>query len=279
MVRQWFLLSGQVSKDWQLNPQPAELRKLLPPNDRTWADPFLWKYGEDWFIFCEEWIFGNPHGHISVVRLSPDGRTVSPSQPVLMKEHHLSYPFLFEYGGSLHMVPEGGGGRAIDVYECEEFPLCWRKKATLVRDIEYVDATLFEHQARWWLLVTIKRGVFALNRDLFAFWATSPLADQWTPHPANPVVRGLRRARPAGRVFELGGKLFRPSQDCLIRYGHSLNVNEVLRLDPKHYAEHLITKVRPDWEEGIRANHHIDWRDGLVVMDAQRLLPTTEGSQ
>jgi hypothetical protein len=279
MVRQWFLLCGQVSKDWLLNPQPAELRKLLPPNDRTWADPFLWKYGEDWFIFCEEWIFGNPHGHISVVRLSPDGRTVSPSQPVLMKEHHLSYPFLFEYGGSLHMVPEGGGGRAIDVYECEEFPLCWRKKATLVRDIEYVDATLFEHQARWWLLVTIKRGVFALNRDLFAFWATSPLADQWTPHPANPVVRGLRRARPAGRVFELGGKLFRPSQDCLIRYGHSLNVNEVLRLDPKHYAEHLITKVRPDWEEGIRANHHIDWRDGLVVMDAQRLLPTTEGSQ
>jgi hypothetical protein len=275
MIHQWFLLCGQVSKDWLLNPQPAKLRKLLPPNDRTWADPFLWKHGVDWFIFCEEWIFGNPHGHIAVMQLSRDGGSVSPSQPVLMKEHHLSYPFLFEHEGSLFMVPEGGGGRAIDVYECEEFPLCWRKKATLVRDIEYVDATLFEHQARWWMLVTIKQGVFALNRDLFAFWATSPLADQWTPHPANPVVRGLRRARPAGRVFELGGKLFRPSQDCLVRYGHSLNINEILRLDPKHYAERLITEVGPDWEEGIRANHHIDWRDGLVVMDAQRLLPAT----
>ncbi len=106
-----------------------------------------------------------------------------------------------------------------------------------------------------------------------------PLADHWTPHPANPVVRGLTRARPAGRVFELGGKLFRPSQDCLIRYGHSLNINEILRLDPKHYAERLIAEVRPDWEVGIRANHHVDWRDGLVVMDAQRLLPTTAGSQ
>jgi hypothetical protein len=279
MVRQWFLLCGQVSKDWLLHPQPAELRKLLPPNDRTWADPFLWRHGEDWFIFCEEWIFGNPHGHIAVMQLSRDGRAVSPSRPVLMKEHHLSYPFLFEHEGSLHMVPEGGGGRAIDLYECAEFPFRWRKKATLVRGIEYVDATLFEHQARWWLLVTIKRGVFALNRDLFAFWASSPLADQWTPHPANPVVRGLRRARPAGPVFELGGKLFRPSQDCLVRYGHSLNIKEILRLDPKHYVERLVTEVRPDWEEGIRAYHHIDWRGGLVVMDAQRLLPATAVSR
>src|SRR5208337_4397365 len=46
LIRQWFLLCGQVSKDWLLNPQPAELQKLLPPNDRTWADPFLWKHGE-----------------------------------------------------------------------------------------------------------------------------------------------------------------------------------------------------------------------------------------
>src|ERR1035441_5363196 len=35
--RQWFLLYGQASKEWLLNPQPAMLRKLLPPDDRSWA--------------------------------------------------------------------------------------------------------------------------------------------------------------------------------------------------------------------------------------------------
>jgi hypothetical protein len=71
----------------------------------------------------------------------------------------------------------------------------------------------------------------------------------------------------------MGGKLYRPCQDCLVRYGHSLRINEILHLDTRHYEERLVTRVAPDWAPGIRANHHLDWRNGLMVMDAQRLLP------
>ncbi|MCX6924419.1 MAG: hypothetical protein NT154_14575 [Verrucomicrobia bacterium] len=272
-TRQWFLLCGPAPKETLLDPHPEKLRKLMPPIDRIWADPFLWKHGNDWFIVCEEWVFDKPHGHITALLLSPDGQAVSSSQPALVKDHHLSYPFLFEHEGVLHMMPEGGTGRAIEVYQCEEFPGRWRKRATLMRDLRYADATLFEHRAKWWLFVTIRRGLFGLNRDLFLFWADTPLTDKWKPHPCNPIVRGFKRARPAGRVFVVGGRLFRPSQNSLVRYGYGLNINEILQLDAKHYHERLVTEVRPDWEVGIRANHHIDWRDGMVVMDAQRLLP------
>jgi hypothetical protein len=271
--RQWFLLHGQVRKEWLLNPQPAQLRRLLPPNDRSWADPFLWEHGKDWFVFCEEWIFGRPHAHIVVLQVSQDGEVMSPSQPVLMRDHHLSFPFLFQHQGSLLMMPEGGAGGAIEVFECEEFPGRWRKKATLMRDLRYADANLIQHDAKWWLFVTIKRGLSGLNRDLFLFWADTPLTDKWIAHPRNPVVRGLKRARPAGRVFELGGKLVRPSQNCLVGYGHSLNINQIVRLDTRHYAERLLTGVEPDWEPNLCANHHIDWHDGMVMMDAQRVLP------
>ena len=269
-LRQWFLLFGQVSKEWLVSPQPAQLRKLFPPDDRAWADPFLWSRGGQWFIFCEQWLANTPHAHIAVIQISQEGRLLSPAQPVLEKDHHLSYPFLFEFEGVLHMVPEGGAGRAIEVYQCEEFPGRWRKRATLMSNLRYADATLLEHQAKWWLFVTIKRGVFALTRDLFIFWADTPLADKWNPLPGNPVVRGFRSARPAGRFFELGGKLFRPSQNCLIRYGHSLRINEVTRLDAMGYAERPVAEAPPGWEENILANHHIDWRQGAVVMDAQR---------
>lgn len=271
-VRQWFLLCGEAPREALVQPQPARLRKLYPPNDRIWADPFLWKQGEEVFLFCEEWFYHRPYGQIAVMQLRPDG-SVTPTQTILSKDHHLSYPFLFEYEGALHMMPEGGGGRAIDVYVCEEFPFRWRKKATLLRDLEYVDATVFPQAGRWWLLATVKRGCLALNRDLFVFSADSPLAEHWTPHPQNPIVRGLQRARPAGRVFELGGKLYRPSQDCLIRYGYGLRINEILRLDDQHYAERTATLVKPDWAPGIRANHHLDWHAGLLAMDSQRLLP------
>lgn len=276
LVRQWILLYGQVGKEWLLDPQPARMRKLLPPPDRNWADPFLWKRGDDWFIFCEEWLYQQPHGHIAVMQVSRDGEVVSPTKPILTKPHHLSYPFIFEHEGALLMVPEGGEGRSIDIYQCEEFPERWSKRATLMRNIRYVDATLFEYQAKWWLFATIKRGLFALNRDLFCFWADTPLTDNWHPHPANPVVRALTSARPAGRLFELGGRLFRPSQNCLVRYGHCLRISEILRLDAKSYQERLVTEVKPGWEPSICGNHHIDWHDGVAVMDAQRLLPASD---
>jgi hypothetical protein len=278
LVRQWFLLFGQAGKEWLLNPQPATLRKVLPPNDRIWADPFLWEYGNDWFIFCEEWLYDQPYGHIAVFQVSREGQPLSPAKPVLMKEHHLSYPFLFEHEGTLHMLPEAGNGRTLDVYQCEEFPERWRKRATLMHNIRYADATLFEHRAKWWLFVTIKRGMFTLSRDLFVFWADTPLTDKWNRLSANPVVRGLKSARPAGRVFELGERLFRPSQNCVVRYGHSLRINEIMRLDPKGYEERLVTEVTPNWEDNILANHHLDWHDGRVVMDAQRLLPAREAA-
>ena len=275
-VRQWFLLCGRADQTSLLNPQPAKLQKLMPPTDRVWADPFLWKAGDNFFIFCEEWIYRQSHGHISVMQLDGDGSVVSSPVPVLTADHHLSYPFLFEYNGALHMLPEAGAGRSVDVYRCEEFPHRWRKQVTLMAGFRYADATLMEYMGRWWLFLTIKRGLCALSRDLFIFSADNPLTDRWTAHPGNPVVRSFSSARPAGPLFQLQGKLFRPSQDCLIRYGHSLRINEITRLDAKHYAERSVTEVRPDWEAGIRAVHHIDWRSDMLVMDTQRLLRAEE---
>ena len=174
------------------------------------------------------------------------------------------------------MMPEGGAGRSLDVFRCEEFPHRWQKRATLMGNIRYADATLTQYGGKWWLFMTMKRGLFALSRDLFIFSADTPISNKWIAHPANPVVRGYTRARPAGPLFELGGSLYRPSQDCLVRYGHSLRINEVTRMDANHYEERSVRDVRPDWEEGIRAVHHLDWRDGMLVMDTQRLLPVDE---
>lgn len=276
LVRQWFLLCGRAQPASRLNPQPATLQKLLPPKDRIWADPFLWQRGDGIFLFCEEWIYNRPHGHISVMQLAKDGSVASAAVPIIEADFHLSYPFLFEFEGTLYMVPEACSSGSLDVYGCEEFPHRWRKRANLMSNVRYGDATLIEHRGRWWLFLTLKRGLFAVSRDLFVFSADSPLTDQWTAHPDNPVVRDFSSARPAGPLFELGGRLFRPSQNSLIRYGHSLRINEITRLDGKHYEEKMVTEVRPDWEEGIRAVHHIDWRNDLLVMDTQRLLPAGE---
>ena len=54
------------------------------------------------------------------------------------------------------------------------------------------------------------------------------LTNKWTPHPENPIVTDIRTARPGGKIFIQDGKIYRPSQDCSIRYGRALNMNQII---------------------------------------------------
>lgn len=38
------------------------------------------------------------------------------------RPYHLSYPFLFEYGEQLYMLPESAENRSLDVYRYTHFP-------------------------------------------------------------------------------------------------------------------------------------------------------------
>jgi len=269
---QWYLLAGLTDRSRLLNPDPSALTKLLPPIGYSWSDPFVWKRGTDYFIFMEEWPKGRPHAHISVLQLDKDGRLKAEPRQALTQPYHLAYPFLFEFGGELYMMPDSNANLTVDVYRCESFPERWVKARTLLQGICVCDATLHQHLGRWWLFFTVHGGRYHANHDLFASHTDSLLDGAWQEHPRSPVVQSFERARPAGRLFELDGRLYRPSQDCLRGYGHSLNINEITRLDDKHYTERLVHSVRPDWETGTIGNHHVDWNGGLMVMDALRLV-------
>ena len=269
---QWYLLFDFADKAALLHPQPAGMQKLIPPNDRVWADPFAWKQGSDYFIFCEEWIYSQPHGHLSVIRLGADGRVKEPATPVIQEPSHLSYPFLFEFEGQLYMLPENSAAGQLQLYRCEEFPHRWVKANVLMENVRAADTVMLQHQGKWWMFTSLDDGNCRSNRDLCIFWADSPLSNRWTPHPRNPVIRSFKKARGAGRIFTLEGKLYRPSQNCLVRYGYGLNVSEITQLDPQHYSERAVCEVTSEWEEGNRATHHIDWHEGLLCLDARRLL-------
>ncbi len=273
-VQQWFLLAGRLPLAQAHAPDMASLHCLYPPDDAFWADPFVWiRDGRTW-VFFEDFCFATWRGHISVIELGPDLQSLGPAVPVIREPYHLSYPFLFEYGGELYMLPEKCEVLKLEAYRCVEFPHRWEPVATLMDGVRIADATLLEHEGRWWLLGAVKQGRVRINESLFAFHADSPLSTTWTPHPANPLVRDLARGRPGGRVLRnTEGEWIRPSQDCVRRYGHALRFSRIDRLTPDAYAETPVGVVASDWRADIRANHHWDWRDGVLVMDAQRLIP------
>ena len=108
----------------------------------------------------------------------------------------------------------------------------------------------------------------SLNYDeLYLFHAESPLGT-WRPHPHNPVKSDVRSARSAGRLFEHEGVLYRPAQDCSVRYGHAISLNHLHRIDRQGYDETVVSKILPSWRSDLRGTHTLNYSDGLTVVDA-----------
>jgi murein endopeptidase len=263
-IDQWIIMTAQAADYDSLRWQA--LRPLIPEKDRYWGDPFVMQKGERFFVFVEEKIYAAGRAHIACLTLDMDGRLLT-HQVVLERDYHLSYPFLFEHGGQLYMIPESAAHRTVEAYRCTHFPDQWEFHQTLMKDVYATDATLLDHQGRSWLFANIKEpGGSSLNA-LHLFWAASPFAEVWTPHPRNPIVRDIRSARPAGRILVRDGQLIRPSQDSAIRYGYALKFNWITKLTEDDYKEETVAVFAPSGGR-IRATHTFNQAGGLAVIDA-----------
>ncbi len=248
---------------------------MEPPKGVWWGDPHVASDGRDFFIFIEELKlpFGENRGHISVIRMDPEGRYEQPVK-VLERPYHLSNPFVFEWEGRRFMVPESAHGRTIELYEAVEFPYKWKLMKNIMTDVHAVDTTIVRRDGLWWLFCNIKENEGApLNDELFLFYSDDLFTNRWTPHPLNPVVTDVRRARPAGALFEQDGALYRPSQDCSKCYGYAISLNKVVRMDREHYEEEKAGYIEPGLFGGASRVHTMNHVPGITVVDTFVDLP------
>ena len=238
-----------------------------PPIDRFYADPFVVRRDGRYFVFFEEFIFAKGHGHISTIEFGQDGPIGMPEM-VLDIGSHLSYPFVFEFAGDLWMIPESRRSLTISLYRCTEFPGCWVKVIDLFTSVDAVDTSVTYRDGKWWLFTNIVQVAGSPRSDeLYLFYSNDLVSDKWTPHPMNPVVSDVRSARCAGRLFERDGRLYRPSQDCSVRYGWALNFCEIDLMSETEYSEHLVSKSTPDWNSKTLGIHTFNSCDQLFVAD------------
>jgi hypothetical protein len=250
---------------------------LLPPRDRFWADPFVLRREDGFYVFFEDLPFRTNKGHISVCKLGEDGRAGVPIK-VLERPYHLSYPFLLEDNGRLFMIPETGDNRTIELYECVDFPERWQHRVNLMENVDAVDATVIHHNGKWWLFCAMAEEPGApVEDELFLFYSDDLFEPRWTPHPLNPIVSDVKRARPAGRIFAHGGQLYRPSQNSFLRYGYGLNLNRIIALSETDYQETTVSAVVPAWDKSIKGVHTFNFCPGLTVIDALRVRPRLLG--
>lgn len=267
----WILLyKTGAANDFYKNSY-RDFTELKPLKDRFWADPFVINRDGKFFVFVEEFIYSKNKGHISVLELEGGGRLLK-SEKIIEKPYHMSYPFIFERDNVFYMIPETGGNRSIDLYICTEFPGKWEFLKSIMKNINAVDTTLFNHNGKWWLFTVIDKidSELAVSPELYLFYSDDFLSDNWISHPMNPVVTDVRTARPAGKIFVNDGKIFRPSQDCSGRYGNSFDINHVINLSESDYKEINIKKVKPEWKKNLKGAHTFNFEGGFTIIDVYK---------
>lgn len=242
-----------LHEDWNVGIVAAPIDAFLSPGRRyciTWlprrrgrfaADPFAIRVAGVTHVFFEDFDQRTGKGVISHVGIADDSM-VTPPQVALNLPVHTSYPYLIEDGDAVYCIPETAGAREVALYRADEFPLRWRKIATLLEDVAVCDPTVFRHGGRWWLFGTrIETGQ---NHRLFA-WYADDLFGPWQSHVANPIKCDIRSARPAGTPFMHEGSLYRPAQNCSATYGGQVVINRIIELSPTVFSEETVRVVRP----------------------------------
>jgi hypothetical protein len=241
--------------------------RLEPPRDRMWADPFVIREGERTWIFIEEMEFANPRGVLAVIEAHRDGTWPAPVR-ILERPYHLSYPCVFRWDGAYWMVPETGGDRTVQLFRATDFPFRWELVQVLLRDIEAVDATPFEHGGRWWLYLTTPSSPRVYD-ELSIYHAETPLGP-WLPHRRNPVLSDIVGGRCGGRPFLRNGRLVRAAQDGAKRYGHAMELREIVTLTPDAWEERVLERILPDWAPGLGGTHTLNVDGDVTVIDGFR---------
>ena len=241
--------------------------RVLPPRDRDWADPFALERDGRYYVFFEEVPFATRKGHIALTEVDRSGRWSAPVR-VLERDYHLSYPFLLEHDGALYMIPESSANATVELWRCTEFPRRWRFERNLLEGVRLVDATLHRSAGRWWMFANrAAEGSDSFDDELCLFVADR-LEGEWRPHEKNPLRSDPRSSRPAGRLFERDGVLYRPAQICVPRYGAGLSLQRVVRLSPEDYAEQPVERLVPPHASGLLGLHTLNHAGDLVVVDA-----------
>lgn len=236
----------------------------VPNTWRYWrADPFLFEKEGKTYLFAELFDRVKARGVLGCCELTDAG--AKRWEVIIDEPFHLSYPFIFQRGDEIYLIPESYKSGKIILYKAVRFPKKWEKARNLV-DLVAVDSTIVDMSDGSYMIT-----VRIVNAE--AELVIMRLNEQMEPKNLRILSqKDDPNVRPAGKAFYWKDQLIRPAQDCTKTYGYGLNFFRVAMLDDTHYSEELMRKVLPEdiTIQGVRnpqGMHTYNFTDQYEVID------------
>lgn len=226
----------------------------------TYADPFLFRHGDELFLFYEVQAVGEP-GRIEAKK-TKDLVNFEWLGEVLREPFHLSFPHIFEDNGEIYLMPETLATGEVALYKFQDFPHKLVKSRVLLHGA-YKDSSFIKHDGFWYFFTTSSEG-------LELFYTDDLKEGHLVPHPKNPITDDPRYSQCGGSPILLHNKLYRIAQDGSGEYGRNISLLEIKELSRTKYEEEVLVDdyfdLRNSWNS--RGGHHLSIAEfaGKVVV-------------
>jgi hypothetical protein len=244
-----------------------KIKIFKKPEDEFWADPFLVKHKKKKYVFFEKFKKKQNKGILSVGEI--ENEKLVNIKDILIKDYHLSYPFVFKRGSSYYLIPETHQNKRLEIYKAKKFPYVWKLYSTAFNGELVADPTVFLYNKKLWLFINkTKKKLSNLNKDLYIYQIDSLRLKKIIAHKKNPVISKFIGGRNAGNIFESNGKIYRPSQiNKYKKYGYGLQISEITKLNINTYFEKKAKIILPNFLKNLKGTHHLSKRGRLSIID------------
>jgi len=98
----------------------------LKPDKKYWyADPIPYKYEDNLYVFMEIFDRSTNKGCIGLSTVDLSTMKISEPQIIIEEDFHMSFPFVFEFGSCMYMIPECAASNQIRVYRMKKTIYEW----------------------------------------------------------------------------------------------------------------------------------------------------------
>lgn len=230
------------------------------PHVHTYADPFLFPHHGELYLFFEYQAVSEP-GKIAAIK-TRDLRHFEYVGEILKEPFHLSFPFVFQDGADIYLMPESSVTNELVLYKFEDFPQKLVKLRVLLKGA-FRDSSLIKHNGVWYFFTTTGAGL--------ELYYTDDLENGYlVPHRCNPITDDPRYSQCGGSPVTIRGQIFRIAQDISGEYGRNIAILKIKKLSKTEYEEEV---VRDDYFDLIhswnsRGGHHLniaEFNDKIVI--------------
>lgn len=213
---------------------------VIPNGYKGWyADPFLFDYQGDTYLFAEYYSYKLGRGVISVAKFDSARDCFGEYTEIIREDYHLSYPVVFVYNNQIYMMPECAESRGLYFYRSLDFPVKWEKISVLDKKMKLADTTPFQIGKDLFAL-SLKQDDDSANGELIILKYDGRVFQR-----IRSISNDMSSARPGGNVIINTETVIRVAQNCEEDYGKALSFFEIRDLTDD-YSEKFVFCITPD---------------------------------